>query len=177
MVEYLEKAATFAHEHETTLNVIDSLQVIFKNLFHDFLVHMVSKINDGMNIDVIFNQDCTSVVHSLFLDLLRVYPIPKLSELKMLRIVSDTCPHDISEERFPSPKFPFFKLVSTAVEKLVDQSRREINQQMDMLSGSEPQISLFQTAAQGKANTMSSMLKIVQTKLEELSHVRNQISK
>lgn len=172
MVEYLEKAVALAYQRETTLNVIDSLQAIFKNLFFDFLVHMVSKINQDMNIDVIFNPDCSPTVQSLFLDVLRVYPIPKLSELKMLRITSTTSHCDMAEETFAPPSFPFFHLVSAAVEKLVDQSRREINQSMNML-GDQVNItpSLFQNLDQDKTQIMTEMIKMVHKKLQDKSEV------
>ena len=171
MVQYLEKAAAFAHRHESTLNVIDSLQFLFRNLFFDFLVHMVSRINDGMNIDVIFNVSCTPAAHALFLDLLRIFPVPKLSELKMLRIVNDDSPRDSSGEPFVSPKFPFFNLVADAVEKLVDQSRREKNEQVDMLSEQSVHLSLFQSVTQSRFHTMTDLQKRVQTRLEEVAQV------
>ena len=172
MVEYLEKAAALAHQQETTLNVIDSLQAIFKNLFFDFLVHMVSTINQDMNIDVIFNPDCSPDVQSLFLEVLRVYPIPKLSELKMLRVASSTSHCDMVEDTFAPPKFPFFHLVTTTLEKLVDQSRREINQSMNVLGDQvEATPSLFQNLDQAKAQTMTDMVKIVQLKLQTMLQV------
>ncbi len=174
MVEYLEKAASFAHQHETTLNVVDSLQFIFKSLFFDFLVYMVSKINEGMNIDVLFNRECSPAVQKLFLDLLRVYPIPKLSELRMLGIASGTDSHvRKTKESFCPPRFPFFSLVSAQVEKLIDQSRREVNQQQVewLCDRSEPRhVSLFQNQTQrSQLQTMADMLELVATKLEELS--------
>ena len=172
MVEYLEKAVALAHQRETTLNVIDSLQAIFKNLFFDFLVHMVSKINQDMNIDVIFNSNCSPAVQSLFLDVLRVYPIPKLSELKMLRITSSTSHCSMAEDTFAAPTFTFFHLVSAAMEKLVDQSRREINQNMNMLSDqANITPSLFQNLDQDKTQVMTEMIKMVHTKLQDKSEV------
>ncbi len=170
MVEYLEKAAQLSQQHETSLSVIDSLQTMFKNLFFDFLVHMVSKMNQGMNIDVLFNQGSSGNVHELFLDVLRTIPIPKLSEIKMLGISSGDM--ESSETAYAPPKFPFFFLIASSVEKLVDQSRREVNQSMDVLSEySEPRPSLFQTAEQSRVQIMADMLRIIQTKLEDITKV------
>ena len=172
MVDYLEKAVTLAQQFETTLTVIDSLQTIFQSLFFDFLVHMVSKINEGMNLDVLFNPESnTEADRTLFLDILRIFPIPKLSELKMLRITVSTLSK--TEDDFPPPKFPFFRLVSGAVEKLVDQSRKDVNQHVDMLSGEhmEPVRALFQSAEQSKTQIMLDMLKIVESKLSDLALV------
>lgn len=172
MVEYLEKAAQLSQQHETSLSVIDSLQTIFKNLFFDFLVHMVYKMNQGMNIDVLFNEATSSNVVELFLDVLRIIPIPKLSEIKMLGISSNDPAQKNPEAPYASPKFPFFFLVASDVEKLVDQSRREVNQGVDMLSEySEPRPSLFQTVEQSRVQVMADMLKIIQTKLEDITKV------
>ena len=172
MVEYLEKAAQLSQQHETSLSVIDSLQTIFKNLFFDFLVHMVYKINQGMNIDVLFNDGSSDDVVNLFLDVLRTFPIPKLNEIKMLGIASSDTAVANSEVAYAPPKFPFFFLVASSVEKLVDQSRREVNQGVDMLSDySEPRPSLFQTAEQSRVQMMADMLKIIQTKLEDMTKV------
>ena len=172
MVEYLEKAAQLSQQHETSLSVIDSLQTIFKNLFFDFLVHMVYKMNQGMNIDVLFNHDSSSNVVNLFLDVLKTIPIPKLSEIKMLGISSGATALEDPEATYAPPKFPFFFLVASSVEKLVDQSKREVNQNVDMLSEySEPRPSLFQTAEQSRVQLMADMLKIVQTKLEDITKV------
>ncbi len=171
MVEYLEKASQLSQQHETSLSVIDSLQTIFKNLFFDFLVHMVYKMNQGMNIDVLFNHDSSGNVVELFLDVLRTIPIPKLSEIKMLGISTDMALRN-PEEAYAPPKFPFFFLVASDVEKLVDQSRREVNQSVDMLSEySEPRPSLFQTAEQSRVQVMADMLKSIQNKLEEMTKV------
>lgn len=172
MVEYLEKAAQLSQQHETSLSVIDSLQTMFKNLFFDFLVHMVYKMNQGMNIDVLFNHDSSSNVVDLFLNVLRIIPIPKLSEIKMLGISNNDMALKNPEATYAPPKFPFFFLIASDVEKLVDQSRREVNQSVDMLSDySEPRPSLFQTVEQSRVLVMSDMLKIIQGKLEDITGV------
>ena len=164
MVDYLEKAAQLSQQHETSLSVIDSLQIIFKNLFFDFLVHMVYKMNQGMNIDVLFNEAASSNVMELFLDMLHIIPIPKLSEIK----INDQAAKN-PETPYAPPKFPFFFLVASDVEKLVDQSRREVNQGVDMFSEDlEPCPSLFQTVEQSRVQVMA---EIVQTKLEDIANV------
>ena len=174
MVEYLEKAAQLSQQHETSLSVIDSLQNIFKNLFFDFLVHMVHMMNDGLNIDVLFDLDSSSDVVELFLEILRTIPIPKLSEIKMLGIANGDVNHESHSESFSPPKFPFFFLIASSVEKMVDQSRRDVNQSMDVLGDySEPRPSLFHTAEQSRVQIMGDMLKIIQSKLEVMTKVRD----
>ena len=172
MVEYLERAAVLAQQQETSLSVIDSLQTIFKNLFFDFLIYMVYKMNEGMNIDVIFNPDCTPEMSHLFLEILKIYPIPKLSELKMLLIANDSSNFTVCDTTFSPPKFPFFCLVSSVVEKIVDQSRRDFSENVNMLSESaDPSSSLFQTPEQRRLKTMIEVIQIVQGKLEDCAQV------
>ena len=172
MVEYLERAAVLAQQQDTSLSVIDSLQAIFKSLFFDFLTYMVYKMNEGMNIDVVFNHECTPEISDLFLKVLKVYPIPKLSELKTLLIANDSSNFTICDVNFSPPKFPFFCSVSSVVEKLVDQSRRDFNENVNMLGESaDPSSSLFQTPEQRHLKTMVEVIQIVQDKLEECAQV------
>ena len=131
MAEYLEKAAVFTKDRESTLNITDSVQTVFKSLFFDFLVYLLSRINEEFNIDVLFDADCTPAVQELFLDILRVFPLPKLSQLSVL---STSLPAPAPDH---SPRFPFFKMVCGAVERIVEQSHEDTNVQLDLLQEGE----------------------------------------
>ena len=122
MTEYLERAARFTKDHESTLNITDSVQTMFTSLFFDFLVYMLSHINEEFNIDILFDSDCTPPLQELFLDILRVIPLPKLSQLQVLTtsIPAPTRDH--------SPRFPFFKVVCEAVERIVEHSHNKTNE-------------------------------------------------
>lgn len=61
--------------------------------------------------------------------------------------------------------------MADAVEKLVDQSRREKNEQVDMLSEQSVHLSLFQSVTQSRFHTMTDLQKRVQTRLEEVAQV------
>ena len=130
IAEYLEKAAMFSKNRESTLNITETIQSTFKSLFFDFLVCMVYRINENYNLDVLFNENCTPVIQALFLDELRVFPTPKLSEVTLFstNLLSPQPPLYI-------PQFPFFKLVCGALEKIVEQSHEEANVQLDILGG------------------------------------------
>ena len=156
MTEYLERAAMFTRDHESTLNITDSIQIVFKGLFFDFLVYMLSQMNDGCNIDVLFDSDCkdseskmsdnksldnkdsdtkdsdsTLAVQELFLDVLQTFSLPKLSQLQFL---SASLPATTSDH---SPKFPFFKVVCEAVERIVKQSHDKTNVPLDLVQKEE----------------------------------------
>ena len=161
MTKYLERAAMFTKDHESTLNITDSIQIVFKGLFFDFLVYMLSQINDGCNIDVLFDSNCkdsdskdseskksdnknldnkdsdskdsdiTLAVQGLFLDILQTFSLPKLSQLQFL---STSLP---VPTRVHSPKFPFFKMVCEAVEGIVKQSHDKTNVWLDLLQEEE----------------------------------------
>ena len=146
MTKYLERVAMFTRDHESTLNITDSLQIVFKGLFFDFLVYMLSQINDGCNIDVLFDSDCkdsdskdsdskdsdstdsdiTLAIQKLFLDILQTFSLPKLSQLQFL---STSLPASTPDH---SPKFPFFKMVYEAVERIVKQSHDKIVVRLDL---------------------------------------------
>ena len=124
MAKYLERAATFNRDHESTLNITDSVQAMFKSLFFGFLTCMLSRINEDFNIDILFDSDCTSAAHDLFLSVLRVFPLPKFSQLQVL---STSLPVPTPEH---FPRFPFFKVVCKAMEKIVEQCYGEANLQL-----------------------------------------------
>ena len=157
MTKYLERAAVFTKDHESTLNITDSIQIVFKGLFFDFLVYMLSRINDAYNIDVLFDSDCkdsyskaleskksdsktsdnkdsdrkNSAVQKLFLNILQAFSLPKLSQLQFLStsLLAPTADH--------SPNFPFFKVVCEAMEKIVKQSHEDANVHLDLFQEEE----------------------------------------
>jgi len=123
MTKYLKRAALFTKDCESTLNITDTIQTMFKSLFLDFLVYMLSQINEGFNLDVLFNSDSkdsdssiTLAVQELFLDIAQVLPLPKLSQLQFLstNLQAPTTDH--------SPRFPFIKVVCEAMDRIVEQS-------------------------------------------------------
>ena len=129
MAEYLEKAAMFTKNRESTLSITDSIQTFFKREFFDFLVYMVSRINDDFNLDVLFAESCSPAVHQLFLDILRSLSIPRLSQLRAL-----SANPPVSRQMSHVPHFPFFKLVSEVMECVVEISREEANQKANVLA-------------------------------------------
>ena len=165
MVEYLEKAAAFAHSRETTVSVIDTLQGTLKSLFFDFLTYIVSSIDAEMNLDVLMDTPVSSPLHKLFINLLKVFPVPKLTELKMFRIEPSGVSNTTGESS--TPRFPFFNLLSSEVQKLVEQSRQQLNQQHSFSGESSAPLSLLHTLDQGRAHTMSSLRDLVCSKLQE----------
>ena len=133
MSEYLEKAVAFTRSQDSTLNITDSVHTTFKSLFFDFLVYMISRINEDCNIDVLFLPSCTEGTQSLFLDIVRVFKIPKLSELKMR-----SAHPQLGKEASYLPQFPFFKTVSGEMERLVEDSREEANNKINIVGDLEP---------------------------------------
>ena len=129
MAEQLERAAVFSRNRESTLNITESIQANFKSLFFDYLVYMVSRINANFNIDIIFNLDCTPAVEELFLEIVRVFPTPKFSQINLL---SSHLPQP--KPLVYIPRFPFFQLVCQTLEKVVEESREAANVGLDIIS-------------------------------------------
>ena len=150
MAEYLEKAAMVTKSRESTLSITDSIQTTFKGLFFDFLVYMVSLVNDDFNLDVLFAESCTPPVRQFFLDIVRSLSTPRLSQLKVL----STSP-PVSRQLSHVPRFPFFKLVSEAVEHVVESCREEANQRANVLA-EEPD-SLTRSPAHNQSATLQQL--------------------
>ena len=169
LVEYLEKAALFAHSHETTVSVLDSLQCNLKALFFDFLTYMVSHINEELNFDLLCAKDCPPEVQDLFLRLLRVYPIPEFTELKTLHVQIGAKLPSRNEAVFVIPAFPFYAFVSSEVEKVVEQSRKQLSTKLHENNQLDEPLSLLHTVDRGRTQTMKSMMDLVCKTLEEVS--------
>ena len=128
MKELLERAAVFSKSRESTLNITESIQAKLKSLFFDFLVFMISKVNENLNIDVIFNCDCTPAIVELFIQILDILPTPDLTQVQLL---SHHLPRPIP--LIYSPGFPFFKTVCNTFDRVVDISVKEANAKLDIL--------------------------------------------
>ena len=130
MSEYLEKAVAFTKSRYSTLNITDTVHTTFKGLFFDFLVYMIYLINEDCNIDVLFQPSCTPEIQSLFLEIVSIFKIPKLSELKTLSAYLQ-----LGKGVRYLPQFPFFKRVSMEMEKLVEVSRKEVITRTSIFAG------------------------------------------
>ena len=137
MAEYLDRAASFSKNRESTLNITDSIQTMFKTLFFDFLVYMISRINERYNIDVLFDQDGSPAIQLLFSDILQVFPLPTLSQVSVLS-ANLQAPQQVSHV----PSFPFFMFVSSSMEKLVEKSQEEANVKIDILEDNKKEESI-----------------------------------
>lgn len=139
MAEYLERAATFSKQRESTLSITDTIQSQFKALFMDFCVYMLAKANENYNLDTIYAEDSTSLVqyaensvspiHKLFLDIFGTLEVPKL---QYLNVLTNNLPR--LQPLVEKPHFPFFINVYQQMEKQVELSEEATNLQMDLLS-------------------------------------------
>lgn len=160
MAEYLERAASFTKSQESTLNITDSIQTVFKTLFFDFLVYMVSRINEHFNIDVLFDNS-TPAVHSLFLEILDIFPVPNLSQVNVLSVNLPT-----PQPRAYAPSFPFFHFISSLMDKLIEQCQEEANRRVDMITEGEEHTSVdHQDSKSNFAHDKKSMMTILYTEV------------
>ena len=104
LAEYLERAAMFTNSRESSLNLTDAVQTMFRSAFTHFLLYMVSRMNQDSNIDVLFSDGCPEAVEQLFLSLMDCLPLPKLDQLKLL---AGSLPTPKPQEY--TPQFPFFE--------------------------------------------------------------------
>ena len=135
MAKYLQKAARLTCNGESTLNMTDCLQEMLKTLFLDFLLYMVSKMNENFNLDVWFEESTSlDAVRHLFIDVVRALPVPDISKLKMA--YSGLREQSVQSVHAYAPQFPFFTVVSELIEKGLDESQEEVNQQLNVLDDS-----------------------------------------
>ena len=170
MAEYLERAASFTKSQESTLNITDSIQTVFKTLFFDFLVYMVSRINEHFNIDILFDTN-TPAVHELFLEILEVFPVPNLSQVNVLSVNIPT-PQPMSY----APSFPFFHLVSNMMDKLVDQCQEEVNKVIGAITDEDESMdNQNPECSHSKKLLMKHLFKEVCSRIVKQKNVRNSV--
>lgn len=183
MLEYLEKAALMTTTVQTsTLSITDSVQRVLRDTFFDYIVYMIAKMNEDMNIDIMMDPDCSEATRDLFLSLLRVYPLPKLSQLKALSSFEHSISSLESSQRNPYiPKFPFYRAVSSHMEKIIDHTRKEINQRLDTLhefpdpgySISQMSVSSLPKVIEDKSHLVINMQNAVEWAIKQILEVRN----
>ena len=128
MIGYLEQAARLALLQQSTLNITDTIQAGLKAIFMDFMVVMVSRMNENCNIDCLFFDEESPAVDELFRDLLALSPLPPLEQLKAL---SNNLQPPHSQGYIPV--FPFFHVVLCHMDTLLEQCKRDINERANVL--------------------------------------------
>ena len=127
MRRHLERAATFTMKCESTLNLTDSIQTMFKSLFVEFLVYMVSAMNEGFGIDILFDDRCSVATKDMFYAILKAFPIPNLPDLKSL---NKDCYRKLSTKKhqnvIKSKRLPFFMLIYEELDRMIKESGKEI---------------------------------------------------
>ena len=132
MVEHIKRVSMFMYDQESTLNITDSTQSIVRSSFFDFLIYMFIKMNEELYINIIRDENCPAVVNELFEKLLQALQVPELMQLKVL--AATLRPQCDPQKVKHHPKFPFFKYICEMVEKVVDESREEVNQKINIQS-------------------------------------------
>ena len=182
MLEYLEKAAMLTTTVQTNaLSITDSVQTILRDTFFDYIVYMIAKMNEDMNIDILMDPNCSQVTRDLFFSLLRVYPMPKLSQLKALSSFEHSISSLESSQHAPYiPGFPFYRMVSITMEKIIEQTRKEINQRLDTLhefpdpalSISQMSITSLPKVIEDKSHLVVSMQQQIEWTIKQILEVR-----
>ncbi len=160
MLEYLERAATFSKQRESTLNITESIQTQFKTLFLNFCVYMLTRANENYNLDIVFREDKASPVNTLYLDIFKQFPIPKMSQLGVL---STSLPTPKPQSRQPS--FPFFSHVCDLVEKVVDGCGEAANQKLNVLTERDNRGLMSITAAMSPGTNPERKLECLETEV------------
>ena len=162
MRKYLKQAIVFTRSQDSTLNITDSINTTFKNLFFDFLVYMVSRINEDCNIDVLFLPTSSQAIKKLFLTLVETLDIPKLSELKMR-----SAHLQLKKATHYLPRFPFFKVVCKEIERILEESHEETNTKLNLMEDTDS----VEAELSGEVQFLIELQNIVVKKLQDMIEV------
>ena len=119
MLHYLQEAAHIIRSKKSMVCLAESMEHVFKKYFLDFIVYMVSKINQDGYFDILIDQQYSPIVLEPFKDILRDIPTPELPQLSQRRFFPVSV-------RF-TPTFPFFTYVRNTVDKLLEQSAEKVS--------------------------------------------------
>lgn len=111
MAKYLQRAAGFTRNGESTLNMTDCLQEMLKSSFLDFLLYMLCRMNENFNLDVLFDPQCPPSVMDLFCGIVDEMHTPKISELK---VAYNSIREQSTQKKAGryAPRFPFYAMIS-----------------------------------------------------------------
>ena len=120
MIEYMQRAASYAYNHTFSLNLTDSLQMMVNSLFVDYLVCMIRRMNEDCTIDILLKEDYEPKFLNFFRKIIEAVDVIKLPDLKAHSSSRPSSP--LCSSCF---KFPFFRSVFQATEKFVAKCRDE----------------------------------------------------
>jgi len=158
MAAYLQRAARFTYRKESTLNITDSLVTEFRSKFLDFVVYIIIEMNVDFGVDIIYNKNIHSDLKQLYLEILQLTSLPELSQLRTVCASLNEPKVNFGEGKLFVPSFPFFQRVSNLMEEIVEQSREELNQKMDLIQEQDE-------SCHDKDTILTKMHEIVETRI------------
>ena len=131
ITEVSEQAANYPHMYESTLSITDAILTIVKSSFYDFLFYVLSILRKECVLGPLsrYQQDQENQkLIQLSFDLFRSYPLPKtLSNLKAASISEIHTVHVEDTGYLQRCRYPFFNFISSLLENLLDQCKKEVN--------------------------------------------------
>ena len=166
MVQQIDQVSRSMYAQESTLNITDSIQSIVRAAFFDFLVYMFTRISEDHIVDI-DEKDGSPVLceDQLFLTLLKEIRVPELAQLRSLSATPSRPQQEHKKAEFVL-KFPFFKYVCEILDKVIDESREEVNQ---LINIKEPSISLQTTRKKTKLQMEVLYMKVVMARVQRVS--------
>ena len=161
MAAYLQRAARYTYRKESTLNITDSLVTEFRSKFLDFVVYIIIEMNVDFGLDIIYNKDIHPDLKQLYLEILQLTSLPELSQLRTVCASLNEPKVSLGEGKLFVPSFPFFQRVSNLMEEIVEQSREELNQKMDLIQEQDE----FVQSCHDKDTLLTKMHEIVETRI------------
>ena len=128
LMEYLQTAAKTAQRRESTANLTHSIEMALKSSFLAFSAHMIATLDQDHNLNLLFDTTCTQEVHEMFKRILDKIPLPDFVHLGLPPATGNTSGNGTYNYRFP-----FYRLISRAVEGVFKASIQEINQKGDLV--------------------------------------------
>ena len=118
VIRFLQDAANFTFQHQSTLSITSYVQTRIKALFFEFLVYVLWLINQDCNLDTLVSRmdtDSYEIVQKVFSSVIQTM-FKKLHNLQTLSYVCRNL-RPPEDKKF---QFPFFSLTYHYMEELID---------------------------------------------------------
>lgn len=118
VIRFLQDAANFTFQHQSTLSITSYVQTRIKALFFEFLVYMLWLINQDCNLDTLvsrMNTGSYEIVQKVFSSVIQTM----FKRLHNLQTLSYVC-RNLRPPEDKKFQFPFFNLTYHYMEELID---------------------------------------------------------
>ena len=123
---YLRDTSEIIYKRKSSVSMTVLMQNLVFEKFLEFVTYMVSLMIDSQSIYLLFEPNCSLDTLIIFKEIVSSMDLPPFSKLTQLNIISRRAPKTKKKKQ---GKFPFYCMISQALETQIAQCIQEIDEQ------------------------------------------------